>query len=90
MALFVETACPNEIPNGNLSDTCIDSKVGDHCDNFTCDSGFEATENVGQFSCTEDGTWDYDLTTLCIGNSCLSQSIMFQSYCGLTFTIILL
>ena len=43
--------------------------MDESCDNFTCDSGFKKNDDVGQFNCTEDGTWDYDLTTLCTGST---------------------
>ena len=62
----LETLCVKSIPNGNLSDTC-GTNVGDTCDNFTCDYGFKEAENVVHFNCTESGTWEYNLSALCIG-----------------------
>ena len=64
--IFSEILCPTAIPNGNLSDTC-GRKVGDSCNTFTCDYGYHEETGVEPFNCTDAGTWDYNLTTLCIG-----------------------
>ena len=58
--------CPTAIPNGNISYTC-GRKVGDSCNTFTCDYGYHEETGVEPFNCTDAGTWDYDLSTLCIG-----------------------
>ena len=75
-----ETVCTNIIPHGTIDASCLDSKVDDSCENFTCDSDYLKKANVGQFNCTEDGTWDYDLSTLCTGTS-LRHHGMHQYLC---------
>ena len=68
MIFFSETLCNKTIPNGQLSDTC-GVNVGDTCNNFTCDYGFHELTGIQPFDCTEQGTWDYNMSSLCIGKS---------------------
>ena len=65
----VETLCDRQISNGNLSDTC-GIHVGDSCDAFTCDYGYNETEGVLSFNCTEDGSWDFNGSSVCVGRYC--------------------
>ena len=64
--LSEEILCPTEIPNGNLSSSC-GRRVGHSCDSFTCIHGYNAKAGVEAFNCTEAGSWDYDLSSLCVG-----------------------
>ena len=62
-----ETVCDRHIPNGHVSDECDTQVGGDSCDAFTCDYGYNETKDVGSFNCTEDGSWDYNVSLLCVG-----------------------
>lgn len=49
-----------------MAATC-ENKVGDSCDDITCNYGFKKAETVEEFNCTEDGLWRYNLSSLCTG-----------------------
>ena len=38
---------------------------------FSCEYGFHEKTGVEPMNCTEQGTWNYDMSTLCIGKSCI-------------------
>lgn len=61
-----ETFCERSFTNGAIAATC-GIKVGDSCDSITCNYGFQPIADTGFFNCTEDGTWDNNMTLLCMG-----------------------
>lgn len=61
-----ETLCERNFTNGAIAATC-GIKVGDSCHSITCNYGFQTVAVTGLFNCTENGTWDYNLTLKCIG-----------------------
>lgn len=64
--IISETLCEKNFITGAVAVAC-GNKVGDSCENITCNYGFHEAENVDQYNCTEDGSWNYNLTSLCTG-----------------------
>lgn len=78
--VYLETLCPRDFPHGELVGTC-GLKVGNSCDDFLCDYGHEKQTNVNPFNCTESGTWNYNLSSLCLGKIFTIFMISFTVVC---------
>ena len=65
--LILEVRCSSDELVGVQLPTNCTLTVGESCDNFTCKAGYEKNQAITSLNCTESGTWNQNVSSLCIG-----------------------
>ena len=79
----LQTECPTSIPNGRLPYSCK-AMVGELCDDYICDRGYQRNVAVVALTCTESGNWNHNVSSLCLGTytyDMLRTFYMLRSKC---------
>ena len=65
--LCVPKSCPDQIPNGALTQPCL-AKVGETCQ-YTCDSGYSKVFTSSNIVCETSTNWSRNPHALCLHNT---------------------
>ena len=65
----------DDIQNAALPDNCT-ARVGETCDAYTCDYGYERNPDVISLNCTESGLWNLNLSVICTGLLCVFDFVI--------------